>query len=175
MRGHPATVSGLLLLPLLIGMTLGNRLTAVADLRGDHGEPARSTGADRLTAATAAVLAPDAATSPTLTSMRMPLVGHCTSPARRTVRSRRVRPGRSRRSAYGHGRPPGGPGRGAASQRAEHEATDGLGQGTLGHLSRRGRPRSEWAAARDTVRNVAMGTAPDASVGQRAVPKSCVQ
>ncbi|WP_169788642.1 hypothetical protein [Streptomyces avermitilis] len=50
MRGHPATVSGLLLLPLLFGMTLGNRFTAVADLRGGHGGPARSTGAERLTA-----------------------------------------------------------------------------------------------------------------------------
>ncbi|MGW3944413.1 hypothetical protein [Streptomyces phaeochromogenes] len=39
--GHSATVSGLLLMPLLAGMTVGNRLTATAVLSAGHARPAQ--------------------------------------------------------------------------------------------------------------------------------------
>jgi EmrB/QacA subfamily drug resistance transporter len=60
--GRSATVSGLLLLPLMIGMALSNRLTAVAILRSGHTKPALLAGAGLLIAGTAAFFALDAAT-----------------------------------------------------------------------------------------------------------------
>ncbi|MFJ2201005.1 MFS transporter [Streptomyces violaceusniger] len=80
-RGHSATASGLLLLPLLIGMTLGNRLTAATVLRSGHVKPVLLTGAGLLTTGTAAFLALRATTPLALTSVLLLLVGLGTGPA----------------------------------------------------------------------------------------------
>ncbi|GAA4633785.1 hypothetical protein GCM10023196_072750 [Actinoallomurus vinaceus] len=80
-RGESATVSGLLVLPLLIGMTLGNRLTAAAVLRSGHVRPVLLTGAGLLTAGTAAFFTLDAATPLALTCGWLLLVGLGTGPA----------------------------------------------------------------------------------------------
>ncbi|MET9297028.1 MFS transporter [Streptomyces sp. NPDC003077] len=80
-RGHSATVSGLLLLPLLVGMTLGNRLTAAVILRGGRVRPSLLTGAGLLTAGTAAFFALDASTPPLLTSVWLLVAGLGTGPA----------------------------------------------------------------------------------------------
>ncbi|WAP59675.1 MFS transporter [Streptomyces sp. S465] len=80
-RGHSATVSGLLLLPLLIGMTLGNRLTAATVLRSGHVKPVLLTGAGLLTSGTAAFFALSATTPLALTSVSLLLVGLGTGPA----------------------------------------------------------------------------------------------
>lgn len=64
-RGHSATTSGLLLLPLMAGMALSNRLTAAAILRSGQVKPALLTGAGLLTAGAAAFFALDA-TTPTV-------------------------------------------------------------------------------------------------------------
>ncbi|WP_312018726.1 MFS transporter [Streptomyces sp. I05A-00742] len=80
-RGHSATVSGLLLLPLLAGMTLGNRLTATAVLRSGHARPALLTGAGLLTIGTAAFFTLGAATPPALTSIWLLIAGLGTGPA----------------------------------------------------------------------------------------------
>lgn len=80
-QGHSATESGLLLLPLLIGMTLGNRLTATAVLRSGHVKPALLTGAALLTVGTAAFFTLDATTSPALTSGWLLIIGLGAGPA----------------------------------------------------------------------------------------------
>ncbi|MFD7706032.1 MFS transporter [Streptomyces sp. NPDC059786] len=80
-RGHSATVSGLLLLPLLIGMTLGNRLTATAVLRSGHAKPALLTGAGLLTLGTSAFFTLDTATPPTWTCVWLLIAGLGTGPA----------------------------------------------------------------------------------------------
>ncbi|UNO40460.1 MFS transporter [Streptomyces sp. MST-110588] len=80
-RGHSATGSGLLLLPLLIGMTLGNRLTASAVVRGGRVKPALLTGAGLLTAGTAAFFALDASTPLVLVCGFLLLTGLGTGPA----------------------------------------------------------------------------------------------
>ncbi|GLY65552.1 MFS transporter [Amycolatopsis taiwanensis] len=80
-RGYSATVSGFLLLPLLIGMTLGNRLTAAAVLRSGHAKPALLTGAGLLTLGTAAFFTLGTATSPALTSVWLLIAGLGTGPA----------------------------------------------------------------------------------------------
>ncbi|WP_129839216.1 MFS transporter [Streptomyces sp. RFCAC02] len=56
-RDHSATVSGLLLLPYLIGMTAGNRITAAVVVRQGRARPALFTGAVLLTAGTLPFLA----------------------------------------------------------------------------------------------------------------------
>ncbi|WP_229898221.1 MFS transporter [Streptomyces finlayi] len=80
-RGHTATVSGLLLLPLLIGMTLGNRTTAALILRTGRTKPVLLTGAGLITAGTAAFFALTATTSPALTSLWLLAAGLGTGPA----------------------------------------------------------------------------------------------
>ncbi|MFH9424323.1 MFS transporter [Streptomyces sp. NPDC017529] len=80
-RGHSATVSGLLLIPLLIGMALGNRLTATAVLRSGRAKPVLLAGAGLLTAGTAAFVALDAATPSALTSVWLLIAGLGTGPA----------------------------------------------------------------------------------------------
>ncbi|MFI5821284.1 MFS transporter [Streptomyces rishiriensis] len=80
-RGHSATVSGLLLLPLLIGMTLGNRLTAIAVLRSGRAKPALLTGAGLLTLGASAFFALDNATPPTWTCLWLLIAGLGTGPA----------------------------------------------------------------------------------------------
>ncbi|GAA4517267.1 hypothetical protein GCM10023191_089470 [Actinoallomurus oryzae] len=80
-RGYSATVSGLLLLPLLVGMTLGNRLTATAILRSGHVKPVLLTGAALLTAGTAAFFALGPATPFALTSVFLLAAGLGTGPA----------------------------------------------------------------------------------------------
>ncbi|MFI5797959.1 MFS transporter [Streptomyces sp. NPDC051677] len=80
-RGHSATVSGLLLLPLLIGMTLGNRLTATAVLRSGHAKPALLAGAGLLTLGTAAFFTLDTATPPAWTCVWLLIAGLGTGPA----------------------------------------------------------------------------------------------
>ncbi|GAA2338951.1 MDR family MFS transporter [Streptomyces violaceusniger] len=80
-RGHSATASGLLLLPLLIGMTLGNRLTAATVLRSGHVKPVLLIGAGLLTAGTAAFVALRATTPLALTSVLLLFVGLGAGPA----------------------------------------------------------------------------------------------
>ncbi|HZE41023.1 MAG TPA: MFS transporter [Stackebrandtia sp.] len=80
-RSHTATVSGLLLLPLLIGMTLGNRLTAAAIIRGGRAKPALLAGAALLAAGTAAFFALGASTPLPLTCLWLLLIGLGTGPA----------------------------------------------------------------------------------------------
>lgn len=80
-RGHSATVSGLLLLPLLAGMAVGNRATAAAVLRSGRTKPPLVAGAGLLTAGTAAFFALDAATPPALTGLWLLLAGLGTGPA----------------------------------------------------------------------------------------------
>ncbi|MFD8705323.1 MFS transporter [Kitasatospora sp. NPDC059648] len=80
-RGHSATVSGLLLLPLLIGMTLGNRLTASAVLRSGQAKPALLTGAGLLTLGTSAFFTLDTATPTTWTCVWLLIIGLGTGPA----------------------------------------------------------------------------------------------
>ncbi|WP_327393607.1 MFS transporter [Streptomyces sp. NBC_01186] len=80
-RGHSATVSGLLLLPLLAGMAVGNRATAAAVLRSGRTKPPLVAGAGLLTAGTAAFFALDAATPPALAGLWLLLAGLGTGPA----------------------------------------------------------------------------------------------
>ncbi|WP_433189118.1 MFS transporter [Actinoallomurus sp. CA-150999] len=80
-RGASATVSGLLVLPLLIGMTLGNRLTAAAVLRSGRAKPALLTGAGLLTAGTAAFFTLDATTPLVLACTWLLLIGLGIGPA----------------------------------------------------------------------------------------------
>ncbi|WP_327388157.1 MFS transporter [Streptomyces sp. NBC_01207] len=80
-RGHSATVSGLLLLPLLIGMALGNRLTATAVLRSGHAKPALLAGAGLLTLGTSAFFTLDTATPPAWTCVWLFIAGLGTGPA----------------------------------------------------------------------------------------------
>jgi EmrB/QacA subfamily drug resistance transporter len=80
-RGHSATTSGLLLLPLMTGMALSNRLTAAAILRSGHAKPALLTGAGLLTAGTAAFFALDAATPMALICGWLLIAGLGTGPA----------------------------------------------------------------------------------------------
>ncbi|GAA4252184.1 MFS transporter [Dactylosporangium darangshiense] len=69
-RGYSATTSGLLLLPMLAGMVLSNRLTAVTILRTTRPKPALLTGAALLVAGSAPFVTLDT-TTPT------PLIGAC--------------------------------------------------------------------------------------------------
>jgi len=80
-RGHSATTSGLLLLPLMAGMALSNRLTAAAILRSGHAKPALLTGAGLLTAGTAAFFALDATTPTALICGWLLIAGLGTGPA----------------------------------------------------------------------------------------------
>lgn len=80
-RGHSATTSGLLLLPLMIGMALSNRLTAAAILRSGNVKPVLLTGAGLLTAGTAAFFAVDAATPTPLICGWLLIAGLGTGPA----------------------------------------------------------------------------------------------
>ena len=80
-RGYSATASGLLLLPLLIGMTAGNRLTAVAILRTSHTKPVLLVGAGLVTVATVAFASLDAATPPAVTGVWLLLAGLGIGPA----------------------------------------------------------------------------------------------
>ncbi|MFI5808273.1 MFS transporter [Streptomyces sp. NPDC051561] len=80
-RGDSATVSGLLILPLLIGMTLGNRLTAVAVLRTGRTRPVLLAGTGLLTLGTTAFAVLGAATPPALTAGWLLLVGLGSGPA----------------------------------------------------------------------------------------------
>lgn len=80
-RGYSATASGLLLLPLLIGMTIGNRLTAVAILRTAHTKPVLLAGAVLITIATVAFAGLDAATPPAVYGSWLFLAGLGIGPA----------------------------------------------------------------------------------------------
>ncbi|MFI0776682.1 MFS transporter [Streptomyces sp. NPDC021212] len=80
-RGHSATTSGLLLLPLMTGMALSNRLTAAAILRSGHPKPALLTGAGLLTAGTGAFFALGAATPTALICGWLLIAGLGTGPA----------------------------------------------------------------------------------------------
>lgn len=80
-RGYSATASGLLLLPLLIGMTAGNRLTATAVLRSGHVKPVLLTGAGLITVGTAAFFVLGPATPFALTSILLLVVGLGSGPA----------------------------------------------------------------------------------------------
>ncbi|MEU1806186.1 MFS transporter [Streptomyces sp. NPDC019937] len=80
-RGHSATTSGLLLLPLMAGMALSNRLTAAAILRSGRPKPVLLTGAGLLTAGTAAFFALDAATPTALICGWLLIAGLGTGPA----------------------------------------------------------------------------------------------
>ncbi|GHJ20491.1 MFS transporter [Streptomyces albus] len=80
-RGYSATVSGLMLLPLLIGMTLGNRLTAALILRSGHTKPVLLAGAGLLTLGTASFAALGPTTPPPLTGLWLLLAGLGTGPA----------------------------------------------------------------------------------------------
>ncbi|MFF7651257.1 MFS transporter [Streptomyces sp. NPDC007983] len=80
-RGHSATTSGLLLLPLMAGMALSNRLTAAAILRSGRPKPALLTGAGLLTAGTAAFFALDGATPTALICGWLLIAGLGTGPA----------------------------------------------------------------------------------------------
>ncbi|RKN40160.1 MFS transporter [Streptomyces hoynatensis] len=80
-RGHSATASGLLLLPLLAGMTLGNRLTSLAVVRSGQVKPALLTGAALLCAGTGGFFALGDATPPALTSLWLLAAGLGTGPA----------------------------------------------------------------------------------------------
>ncbi|MFF9641274.1 MFS transporter [Kitasatospora aureofaciens] len=80
-RGYSATASGLLLLPLLIGMTVGNRLTAAAVTRGRQVRSVLLTGAALLTVGTAGLLTLGPSTPVPLTSVLLLLIGLGTGPA----------------------------------------------------------------------------------------------
>ncbi|MFG3256388.1 MFS transporter [Streptomyces sp. NPDC048172] len=80
-RGSSATVSGLMLLPLLGGMVLGNRLTAAAVLRSGQARPVLLAGAGLLTAGTGAFFALDESTPLALTCGWLLLAGLGTGPA----------------------------------------------------------------------------------------------
>ncbi|MFF4624862.1 MFS transporter [Nonomuraea jabiensis] len=80
-RGYSATASGLVLLPFLIGMTVGNRMTAVLILRSGHPKPALLTGAALVTIGTGAFFALGPDTSPILTGAWLLLAGLGTGPA----------------------------------------------------------------------------------------------
>ncbi|MFI6927146.1 MFS transporter [Nonomuraea spiralis] len=80
-RGYSATVSGLLLLPMLAGMTAGNRLTAALVLRSGHTKAALLTGAALITAGTSAFAALGPGTSPFLVGILLLAVGLGTGPA----------------------------------------------------------------------------------------------
>ncbi|WP_432254052.1 MFS transporter [Streptomyces sp. HNM1019] len=80
-RGHSATTSGLLLLPLLIGMALGNRLTAATVLRSGHVKPVLLIGTGLLAAGTAAFMALRTTAPPALTSVLLLPIGLGAGPA----------------------------------------------------------------------------------------------
>ncbi|MEU1388391.1 MULTISPECIES: MDR family MFS transporter [unclassified Nonomuraea] len=80
-RAYSATVSGLLLLPMLVGMIAGNRLTAVLVLRSGRTRPVLLTGAALVTAGTLAFAALGPRTSPYLVGVWLLLVGLGTGPA----------------------------------------------------------------------------------------------
>ncbi|WBP90810.1 MFS transporter [Kitasatospora cathayae] len=80
-RGYSATASGLLLLPLLVGMTVGNRLTAAAVTHGRQVRSVLLTGAALLTAGTGGLLPLGPATPVPLTSVLLLLIGLGTGPA----------------------------------------------------------------------------------------------
>ena len=80
-RGHSATTSGLLLLPLLIGMTLGNRLTSLAVLRTGQVKPALLLGATLLLIGTGGFLTLRDTTPYALTSVLLLSAGLGAGPA----------------------------------------------------------------------------------------------
>lgn len=80
-RGYSATTSGLLLLPLLIGMTISNRLTAVAILRTSHTKPVLLAGAALITIASFGFFTLDTSSSVTTTSAWLLLAGLGAGPA----------------------------------------------------------------------------------------------
>ncbi|UBU08640.1 MFS transporter [Nonomuraea gerenzanensis] len=80
-RGHSATVSGLLLLPLLVGMVVGNRVTAALILRSGRAKPVLLAGAGLLAAGSAAFFTLGQDTSAALTGAWLLLIGLGTGPA----------------------------------------------------------------------------------------------
>ncbi|WP_369201501.1 MFS transporter [Streptomyces sp. PU-14G] len=80
-RGHSATMSGLLLLPFLSGMVLGNRLTAAVILRTGRTKPVLLAGAGLLTLGSGSFLVLDAATPAALTALWLLLAGLGAGPA----------------------------------------------------------------------------------------------
>ncbi|MBO8194050.1 MFS transporter [Streptomyces oryzae] len=80
-RGQSATVSGLLLLPLLIGMTVGNRVTAVAVLRSGRTKPVLLAGAGLLALGSGSFFALGDGTSAVWIGLWLLLAGLGTGPA----------------------------------------------------------------------------------------------
>jgi EmrB/QacA subfamily drug resistance transporter len=80
-RGYSASVSGLLLLPLLAGMALSSRLTAVVILRTGRTKPVLVAGAVLVTTGAAAFLFLGNGTSPVWTSIWLLMVGLGNGPA----------------------------------------------------------------------------------------------
>ncbi|WP_018685988.1 MFS transporter [Actinokineospora enzanensis] len=80
-RGYSATASGLMVLPLLAGMTISNRLTAFVILRTTHTKPALLAGAGLVTVASLGFISLDAATSPVTTGFWLLLAGLGAGPA----------------------------------------------------------------------------------------------
>lgn len=80
-RGQTATVSGLSLLPFLIGSVVGNRLTAAAALRTGRTKPALVTGACLLLGGTAGFLWLDPATGAVPLTCRLLVAGLGSGPA----------------------------------------------------------------------------------------------
>ncbi len=80
-RGYSASVSGFLLLPLLVGMAVSSRLTALVILGTGRTKPVLLAGATLLTAGSVAFLFLDTGTSPLLTSVWLLLAGVGTGPA----------------------------------------------------------------------------------------------
>ncbi|MEV7804162.1 MFS transporter [Microbispora sp. NPDC088329] len=80
-RGYSATASGLLLLPMLVGMVLGNRLTAAAVMRTARPKPALLLGAALLTTGSLPFLTLGAGTSTPLIAACLLLIGLGTGPA----------------------------------------------------------------------------------------------
>ncbi|MGP4103013.1 MFS transporter, partial [Nonomuraea sp. KM90] len=80
-RGHTATASGLLLLPMLAGMVISNRLTAALIMRTGRPRPALLLGATLLTAGSIPFLTLDAATPIPLIACCLLLIGLGAGPA----------------------------------------------------------------------------------------------
>ncbi|WP_214416291.1 MFS transporter [Sphaerisporangium fuscum] len=80
-RGYGATASGLLLLPAMVGMAGGNRLTAAVITRTGRARPALLAGAALLTAGTVLFVLLGATTPPAVTAVLLALVGLSLGPA----------------------------------------------------------------------------------------------
>ncbi|KAB8191092.1 MFS transporter [Nonomuraea phyllanthi] len=80
-RGHSATVSGLLVLPLLLGMVAGNRLTAALVMRSGQVRSLLLGGAALVTAGSLSFFTLGSETSPIVTAAWLLVVGLGTGPA----------------------------------------------------------------------------------------------